>query len=162
MKIPVILNGSKILLESQPDELLMKVLHKQGCTSVKCGCTRGYCGACTILLDDRPVATCKIPVAIIKDADIVTLDYFSKTEEYGYIMEGFNKAGIKLCGYCNAGKIFTAYQILKLQKMPTRTEITDQIRHLSPCCTDIETLTNGIIYALGVRNKHIQRITALD
>lgn len=159
MKIPVTLNGSKVMLECQPDELLMKVLHKNGGISVKCGCTRGFCGACTVLLDDRPVATCKIPTAIIKDADIVTLDYFSKTEEYRYIMDGFTKAGIKLCGYCNAGKIFTAYQCLKMQKQPSRQDITEQVRHLSPCCTDMETLINGILYAIQLRNKHIKRVT---
>lgn len=159
MKIPVTLNGSKVMLECQPDELLMKVLHKNGCTSVKYGCTRGFCGACTVLLDDKPVASCKIPAAIIKDADIVTLDYFAKTEEYKYIMEGFSKAGIKLCGYCNAGKIFTAYQCLKMQKNPSRTEITEQIRHLSPCCTDMETLINGIFQALSIRNHNIMRVT---
>lgn len=162
MKIPVTLNGSRIVLESQPDELLMKVLHKHGCIAVKCGCTKGFCGACTVLLDDKPVASCKIPVAIIKDADIVTLDYFTKTEEYGYIMEGFTKAGIKLCGYCDAGKIFTTYQFLKLSKMPSRYEITEQIRHLSPCCTDIETLTNGILNTLTIRNRNIKRVTTLD
>ena len=162
MKIPITLNGTKTMLEAQPDELLMKVLHRYGCSAVKCGCTHGYCGACTVLLDDKPVATCKIPVAIIKDSDIVTLDYFTKTEEYGYIIDGFNKAGIKLCGYCNAGKIFTAYQILKATKMPTRKDISDQVRHLSPCCTDLETLINGIIYAISNRNKTIKRVTALD
>lgn len=159
MKIPVTLNGSKVMLESQPDELLMKVLHKEGCSGVKCGCTRGFCGACTVLLDDKPVATCKIPAAIIKDADIVTLDYFVKTEEYKYITEGFAKAGIKLCGYCNAGKIFSAYQCFKFQKMPSRQEVSALIRNLSPCCTDHETLINGILYALSIRNQHIKRVT---
>lgn len=159
MKIPVTLNGSKVMLECQPDELLMKVLHKYGCSSVKYGCTRGFCGACTILLDDRPVASCKIPTAIIKDADIVTLDYFIKTEEYKLIMDGFGKAGIKLCGYCNAGKIFTAYQCLKMTKPPTRQEVAEQVRHLSPCCTDMETLVNGILYTISIRNQKIKRVT---
>lgn len=159
MKIPVTLNGTKTTLECEPDELLMKVLHKSGCASVKCGCTKGFCGSCTVLLDDKPVATCKIPTAIVRNCDIVTLDYFTKTEEYSYIMDGFNKAGIKLCGYCNAGKIFTAYQFLKLTKKPSREEIEHQVRHLSPCCTDIDTLINGIIYTLNSRNKNIKRVT---
>ena len=159
MKIPVTLNGSKIILEANPDESLMQVLHKNGCFSVKSGCTEGFCGACTILLDDKPISSCEIPVGIIKNNDLVTLDYFAKTEEYSYITQGFAKAGIKLCGYCNAGKIFAAYQILKLAKIPTRQEIRDYIGHLSPCCTDQDTLINGIIYSIQFFNKNIERVT---
>ena len=153
MKIPVTLNGSKIILDAHADESLMKVLHKNGCPSVKSGCSSGFCGACTILLDDHPAAACKIPAGIVRNSDIVTLDYFVKTEEYASIMSGFQKAGIKLCGYCTAGKVFSAYQILKMSKMPTRQEITDYVKSLSPCCTDLETLVNGIIYAIQISNK---------
>lgn len=159
MKIPVFLNGSKTILEAHADESLMKVLHRNGCPSVKSGCSSGFCGSCTILLDNKPVPSCKIPAGIAKDHDIVTLDYFLKTEEYSIIINGFNKAGIKLCGYCNAGKIFAAYQIINMPKIPTRPEISEYVRTLSPCCTDLDTLVNGIIYALQISNKRIQRIT---
>ena len=153
MKIPVTLNGNKTILDAHADESLMKVLHKNGCPSVKSGCSGGFCGACTILLDDRPAAACKIPAGIVRNSDIVTLDYFVKTEEYSIIMNGFQKAGIKLCGYCTAGKVFSAYQILKASKMPTRQEITDYVKSLSPCCTDLETLVNGILYSIQIANR---------
>ena len=155
MKIPVTLNGSKIILDAHADESLMKVLHKNGCPSVKSGCSSGFCGSCTILLDDRPVASCKIPAGIVRNCDIVTLDYFVKTEEYSIIMNGFQKAGIKLCGYCTAGKVFSTYQILKMPKMPTRQEITDYVKSLSPCCTDLETLVNGIIYSIQIFDRKL-------
>ncbi len=157
MKIPVTLNGTKTILDAHADESLMKVLHKNGCPSVKSGCSGGFCGACTILLDDKPAASCKIPAGIVRNSDIVTLDYFVKTEEYNTIMGGLQKAGIKLCGYCTAGKVFSAYQILKMTKMPTRQEITDYVKALSPCCTDIETLVNGIIYAIQISNRRQKR-----
>ena len=157
MKIPVTLNGTKTILDAHADESLMKVLHKNGCPSVKSGCSGGFCGACTILLDDKPAASCKIPAGIVRNSDIVTLDYFVKTEEYTVIMNGFQKAGIKLCGYCTAGKVFSAHQILKMSKMPTRQEITDYVKALSPCCTDLETLVNGIIYAIQISNKRQKR-----
>ncbi len=157
MKIPVTLNGTKTILDAHADESLMKVLHKNGCPSVKSGCSSGFCGSCTILLDDKPVASCKIPAGIVRNCDIVTLDYFTKTEEYSNIMAGFQKAGIKLCGYCTSGKVFSTYQILKMPKMPTRQEITDNVKALAPCCTDLETLVNGIIYAIQISNKRLKR-----
>ncbi len=157
MKIPVTLNGTKTILDAHADESLMKVLHKNGCPSVKNGCSCGFCGSCTILLDDKPVASCKIPAGIVRNCDIVTLDYFTKTEEYSIIMSGFQKAGIKLCGYCTAGKVFSAYQILKMNKLPTRQEISDSLKALSPCCTDLETLVNGIIYAIQISERRLKR-----
>lgn len=157
MKIPVLLNGNKVTLEALPDELLMNVLRNSSCHSVKSGCDEGFCGACTVLVNDKNIAACKCPVGLVKDCDITTLDYFSKSEEYEAIMEGFSKAGIQLCGYCNAGKIFSAYQILKMQKKATRTDIIQQVKHLSPCCVDLESLVNGIIYAINIYNKKEQR-----
>lgn len=153
MNISVSLNGNKTIIEADCDDSLLKVLRKLSCYKVKCGCSAGLCGSCTVLLDDKPVASCKIPVGIITNSEIVTLDYFEQTPEYEMIQQGFSLAGIKLCGYCNAGKIFCAYQILKMNKIPSRVEVIDQIKNLAPCCTDINTLTNGILYAVEIRDK---------
>ncbi len=157
MNVPVILNGNKTILEAPADETLMSVLRRIGCASVKCGCGQGTCGSCTVLLNDNPVATCKIPLGIIQNADIVTLEYFERTKEYSIIMKGFELAGIKLCGLCDSGKIFSAYQLLKLNKIPTREEIYEQVRSLAPCCTDLNTLINGIILALEIRDHGIEK-----
>jgi carbon-monoxide dehydrogenase small subunit len=157
MNVPVILNGNKTILEAPADETLMSVLRRIGCSSVKCGCGQGTCGSCTVLLNDSPVATCKIPLGIIQNADIVTLEYFERTKEYSIIMKGFELAGIKLCGLCDSGKIFSAYQLVKLNRIPTRDEIYEQVRSLAPCCTDLNTLINGIILALEVRDHGIEK-----
>ena len=157
MNVPVILNGNKTILEAPADETLMSVLRRIGCASVKCGCGQGTCGSCTVLLNDNPVATCKIPLGIIQNADIGTLEYFERTKEYSIIMKGFELAGIKLCGLCDSGKIFSAYQLVKLNRIPTREEIYEQVRSLAPCCTDLNTLINGIILALEIRDHGIEK-----
>lgn len=159
MNVPVILNGNKTILEAPADETLMSVLRRIGCASVKCGCGQGTCGSCTVLLNDNPVATCKIPLGIVQNADIVTLEYFERTKEYSIIMKGFELAGIKMCGLCDSGKIFSAYQLVKLNKIPGRDEIYEQVRSLAPCCTDLNTLINGIVLAFDVRDNGIERAT---
>lgn len=155
MKIPVKLNGEKTILEASYDEKLLNVLRKQKLLLVKPGCTKGICGSCTILLNDLPVPSCKIPSAIIKDQEIQTLEYFSKTKIYEDIMEGFSRAGIKLCGFCNAGKIFSAYKLIKTNSKLNRKIIETEISHLSLCCTDTNTLIDGIIYAKDIYSKRI-------
>ncbi len=158
MNVPIILNGNKTILDAPADETLMSVLRKIGCSSVKCGCKQGSCGSCTVLLNDNPVATCKIPLGIIQNTDIVTLEYFERTKEYSIIMKAFDLAGIKLCGLCNAGKIFCAYQLLKMNKIPTRAEIREMVRSLAPCCTDLNTLINGILIAIEIRDHGLERV----
>ena len=79
MNISVTLNGKKTVFEAQSEESLMSVLHNKTSAHVKCGCLQGFCGACTVLLNNEPVAACKLPVGIIRNAEIITLDYFEKS-----------------------------------------------------------------------------------
>lgn len=153
MNIPITINNEKMLIQSPADTSLLSVLRKQKFLQVKRGCEIGICGSCTVLLDNNPVPSCKIPIALAMNKKIETLEYFSKTEMYTDIMKGFSKASIKLCGYCNAGKIFAARTILSTNEKPTRSKISDYVRTLSHCCTDQDTLINGIIYAFEFYSK---------
>ena len=111
MNIPITVNEKKLVFDVQSDESLMSVLHNETSNHIKCGCQKGFCGSCTVLLNNEPVAACKIPIGIVRNAQVITLDYFEKTETYSYITQGFSKAGIHLCGFCNAGKYFLAYKL---------------------------------------------------
>lgn len=152
MKIPIILNEKKIVLSAEPTDTLLNILRREQLYSVKCGCEKGICGNCMILLDDTAVPSCKIPMGIIRDSKVITLEYFKTEPIYQDIINGFSQAGIHLCGYCNSGKIFTAYSILTRYHRPTLEQIHSAIKDLDSCCTDFATLTNGILYA--VASKH--------
>lgn len=153
MNIPMIINNEKILVQSAADASLLSVLRKQRLVQVKRGCELGICGSCTVLMNDKPVPSCKIPVALAMNKEIITLEHFMKDEMYISIMKGFTRAGIKLCGYCNSGKIFAAKAILSTSARPTRAKIAEYTQNLSPCCTDQDTLINGILYAFEIHNK---------
>ncbi len=151
------LNGKKEI-EGFSYENLQKVLKKNGCKTVKLGCSNGFCGNCMILLNDKPVPSCMLSIGMIqKNDDVVTLSYFQKNfPEAKDINKGFEKAGISLCGYCDAGKIFTAYDLIKKSR-PSKEKIFAAIGSLNPCCTDIDTLCKGILFAydfkLARKNK---------
>lgn len=150
MKIPVTLNERSYTFDADPSEKLINILRREKLISVKYGCQSVSCGACYILLDDRTVASCHIPVGIVRNSSIVTLEHFSKTEFFADIMKGFEKAGISLCGYCNAGKIFLTYEIIKNMNSPTRESISEIIGRLNDCCVEKETLINGVLYAFAI------------
>ena len=118
MNFTITLNGKKTIIQAQPSEDLLSVLRKEKLFSVKLGCGAGHCGSCTILYNGKPVPSCKIPVGIAMNQEIETLESFKQTEAYQDILKGFSKAGIKLCGYCNAGKIFAAASVLIAKEKP--------------------------------------------
>lgn len=151
MNIPLVLNGEQTVLQAEPDDTLSSVLRKSGCRSVKVACGKGGCGSCTALLNGKPVAACRVPAFLAANQEIETLEGFAKSDEYKAVMKGFEKAGIRLCGFCDAGKIFAAAAHLRSNVRPTRAAVADDVRCLAPCCTDLDTLINGIIYAFEFR-----------
>lgn len=150
MKIPITLNNEKYILNAEPSEKLLHVLRREKLVSVKHGCQTASCGSCQVLLDGKAVTSCHIPVGLVIDSSIITLEYFSKTEFYSEIMRGFEKAGISLCGYCNAGKIFLTYEIINTMTQPTREKIAAIVNKLNDCCVEQDILINGILYAYAI------------
>ena len=153
MKIPVTINNEKVILDENPDEKLLYVLRKRSLISIKRGCEEGKCGFCTVLLDDKPVSSCMIPVGIVKDCSIITLEYFSKSKEYEDIDLGFKKAGIQLCGYCNSFKYFSVYRLLKDNYRPEKEQLMELTAEDKCTCTEQTSFMNGILYATANRHE---------
>ena len=155
MKIPFILNSENIILDAEPDTKLLQLLRDNGIFSVKNGCKEGSCGACTVLMDGKPVPSCIIPSAAVRHSSIETLEYFMRSKDYSDIDAGFRQAGVKLCGYCNAGKIFAAWSIISTDARPARETVIKVARYFPCRCTDTETLASGIMMAATARRKRI-------
>ena len=153
MKIPVILNSEKKILDAKPTESLLEVLRGQGLLSVKEGCTKGKCGSCTVLLDEKPISSCIIPVGIVRNATIETLEFFSLTKEGEDITAGFKQAGMNMCGYCNSARIFSTYALLKKVYRPSMEELEELADCIKCNCTDRKTFINGVIYATANRHE---------
>lgn len=150
MKFSLTINEKDQIIEAEPSEMLLGVLRRNTFFSAKKGCEIGKCGACTVLLDDKPVTSCKIPVGVCNNSKIVTLDFFMKQPVYAEISKGFEMAGVSLCGFCNAGKIFAAYEIITTFQNPTRQQIQDVIIQLKDCCVEKDSLINAIVYAAQI------------
>lgn len=153
MQIPVMLNDEADLFDVTPNESLLQALREKKLYKVKCGCMEGHCGNCMVLIDGKPVPSCIVPVAAVRDSNIVTLEFFKSFPEYSDIMTGFRQAGVNLCGYCDAGKILTAYQLITTPARPSIQQITDMIKDLDFCCTDRNSYINGILYAIATKHK---------
>lgn len=153
MKIPVILNGEKEILDADPSESLSEILRRRNLFSVKEGCQKGCCGFCTVLLDGKAVPSCVIPVGTVKNSEIETLEFFIRTKDGQDIKEGFSEAGISLCGYCDTARYFTAYNIINLPYRLPSEELEEIASSIGCDCIDTKKFIDGILYATAAKHS---------
>ena len=89
----------------------------------KFGCGLGQCGACTVLINGKPVRSCVVPVASVGNGSITTLDGLSKGGAPDPLQRAFIEAQAAQCGYCTNGMIMTAKALLERNKAPTEGEL---------------------------------------
>lgn len=118
------LNGNNTSLKIDPTETLLWVLRNQlGLTGTKYGCGMGYCGSCTILVDDQPVRSCTITVGDISGKSIITIEGLSKNGELHPVQKAFIEHDALQCGYCTPGMIMNATGLLLKNPSPSEDEI---------------------------------------
>lgn len=156
MKIPLYINDVSVVLDTAPDVLLNTVLRENSILSPKKGCEKGFCGLCTVLIDNKPVPSCIVPIASVRGCRIVTLEHFRKTDDYKDIEKAFKTAKLELCGYCNAAKIFAAYEVICKYPYPTYEKIYSYVTHFKCNCCETESLIKAIGMASVFRTRRLQ------
>jgi len=118
----------------EDNEILLDVLRdKLGVKSPKCGCERGDCGACTVLLDGHAVRSCLILAVEADKHDIITVEGLSR-DKLSALQEAFIEYNSFQCGYCAPGIILAVTELLQKNPHPTLLEIKESIAgHLCRC-----------------------------
>jgi carbon-monoxide dehydrogenase small subunit len=112
MKLTV--NGKKRSFKGAPFTRLIDVLRGEfALTGTKEGCGEGECGACTVLLDGKPVNSCLIPVCQAEGRKIETVESMGTPEKLSKLQAGFLACGGAQCGMCTPGMLMTAHAHLK-------------------------------------------------
>jgi len=129
------LNGKPVSLDIDPDRMLLWALRTDlGLTGTKYGCGQGQCGACTVLVDDRAVRSCVLPVRSVEGKKVVTIEGLSDNGKLHPLQEAFVEHDALQCGFCTPGMILTAYSLLLRNPRPTREEIVRGMdRNLCRC-----------------------------
>ena len=154
MKINFILNGKHRIEEIKPDTVLLDLLRKLGCYSVKRGCDSSNCGICTVFMDDRPVLSCRVLAASIDSHNITTLEGLQDeaAEFAGFIAD----QGADQCGFCNPGFVMNTIALLRENPDPSDDEIRAYLAGNLCRCSGYEGQLRGI------RNYLDSRIPADD
>jgi aerobic-type carbon monoxide dehydrogenase small subunit (CoxS/CutS family) len=124
------LNGKKTELRIDPSQTLLWVLRNNlELTGTKFGCGTGFCGACTVLVDNEPVRSCSMSVGDVAGKKIVTIEGLEKQGKLHPVQRAFIEHDALQCGYCTPGMIMTVTGLLIKNPSPTRQEIIDGLEN---------------------------------
>ena len=124
------LNGKSEELQIDPNFTLLWVLRDHfNLTGTKFGCGIGYCGACTVLLDNVKAPSCQLRIGNVNGRRITTIEGLLRGDELHPLQKAFIKHDALQCGFCTSGMIMSASSLLIRNPKPAREEIIREMDH---------------------------------
>jgi carbon-monoxide dehydrogenase small subunit len=120
------LNGEKTEVTIDATQTLLWVLRNYfGLTGTKFGCGLGFCGACTVLIDNEPARSCNLALSEIEGKSVVTIEGLAKNGKLHPVQKAFIEHDAMQCGYCTPGMIMNATGLLLKNPSPTTRQIKE-------------------------------------
>jgi len=148
MRVQTVINGTKYDIEVEPRMLLVHVIRETlRLTGTHIGCDTTHCGACTVLLDGRPVKSCTVFGVQADGREIMTVEGLEQNATLHPVQEGFMQEHGLQCGYCTPGMLMTSYAFLRQHSSPSEDEIRRAISGNLCRCTGYVNIVKSIQYA---------------
>ena len=129
------INGKAVTADADPNTPLLWVIRDTlGMTGTKFGCGAALCGACTVLLDGKPIRSCSTPMSAAAGKKITTIEGLSKDGDHP-VQRAWIAEDVPQCGYCQSGQIMAVTALLKKTPQPTDAEIDAEISNICRCGT---------------------------
>ena len=117
-------NGAARRVQVDDDRSLLSVLRDElDLTGTKYGCGEAQCGACTVLLDNKPIRSCVTPLRAAAGKQITTIEGLENNGRLHPLQQAFLEMGAMQCAYCTSGMIMSAVGLLQANPNPTEREI---------------------------------------
>jgi len=118
------LNDRPVDLKVDGDRPLLWVLRTElALTGPKFGCGSGFCGCCTVLIDEQPTRSCLMPVSAVAGKTVVTIEGLAQDGQLHPLQKAFMAHDAMQCGFCTPGMILRAWGLLHTNPQPTEAEI---------------------------------------
>ncbi|MFH1090652.1 MAG: (2Fe-2S)-binding protein, partial [Pseudomonadota bacterium] len=148
--IRLLVNGREEELLVKPNQTLLQVLREHlNLTGTKHGCGLGDCGACTVLLDGRPVNSCLVLAAQADGREVITIEGLAGGDQLTPLQESFVNLGAIQCGFCSPGMILSGTALLDSNPDPSEFEIREAISGNLCRCTGYQKIVQAVQDAAG-------------
>jgi aerobic-type carbon monoxide dehydrogenase small subunit (CoxS/CutS family) len=149
-KIRFTINGEVKEIEVQPNKTLLKMLREDlDLIGAKEGCGAGECGACTVLVDNKPVNSCLMLAVEADRKEILTIEGLSDGINLDPLQESFIKHNALQCGYCTPGMVMSAKALLNRNAHPSEGDIKEALAGNLCRCTGYQRVIDAVLDAAG-------------
>jgi len=147
-----ILNG-RARVDAVADNLLLLDYLREvvGLTGTKTGCDGGECGACTVLVDDRPRLSCLTLAASVAGRRVDTVESLGRDGRLSAVQRGFHEKLGAQCGYCTPGFIMASAGLLRRNPRPSEAEIMEALGSNICRCTGYVKIIEAVKYAAALQ-----------
>jgi aerobic carbon-monoxide dehydrogenase small subunit len=153
-EVTVSVNGQSHTSEVEPRRLLVHWIRDSlHLTGTHVGCDTTSCGACTVLLDGRPVKSCTVFAVQADGRDVTTVEGLKQEGKFSRVQEGFKEEHGLQCGFCTPGMMLVATALLEDNPKPSADEIRWAISGNLCRCTGYQNIVKAIQWAAGDGNK---------
>ncbi len=126
--VTLTVNGKSQQVETNPNKTLLYLLREElGLTGSKDGCSEGECGACTVLLDGKPVNSCLVLAGQADGREVLTIEGLAHNGNLHPVQKAFVEANTVQCGFCIPGAIMSAVALLNRHPNPTENQIREAL-----------------------------------
>ncbi|MFZ5468762.1 MAG: (2Fe-2S)-binding protein [Myxococcota bacterium] len=145
-------NGDRHQVAVEPRATLLETLrYTLGLTGSKQGCDKGDCGACTVLIDGRPVLSCLCLAVEHVGRRITTIEGLAQGAKVHPVQDAFDVCGALQCGFCQPGMMLSAAALLEKNPKPAREEIQEALSGNLCRCTGYKQILDAVEVASGQR-----------
>jgi aldehyde oxidoreductase len=145
IELNLTVNGETLAVQAPAGMTLLDFLRNRlGLTGAKNGCSEGTCGACTVLLDGRPVRSCRQKMESLDGRSVITIEGLSKDGSPHPLQEAFARQGAPQCGFCTPAMILTAKSLLDENPHPTREEMKRALNPVLCRCGSYQAIFRAI------------------
>ncbi len=118
------LNNKEVTTEKIPSSRLLDVLREEfNLIGVKEGCGEGECGACSVLINNRIINSCLVPLGNVHNQKVLTIEGLSESKQGKLLTEAYSKEGAVQCGFCTPGMLMASHALLSSNPHPNDEEI---------------------------------------
>jgi carbon-monoxide dehydrogenase small subunit len=153
--VNLMVNGDAVAVDVEDHWTLLRALREGlALTGTKEGCGNGECGACTVILEGRPVNSCVVLAVEVEGKNIRTIEGEADGEVLSPLQQAFIEMGAIQCGFCTPGMVLSARALLMRNPDPTEEEVEEAICGNLCRCTGYKPIVSAILEGARREQEH--------